>query len=343
MIGPVAPRRILLTGAGGFVGGWVLRQLDTVHTPELEVFASGHQSETHSAAAKTVRLDITDRAEVDAVIGALRPDAVLHLAAVSNVNEAREAPRQAWDANLYGTMNLAQAVLKHCPAARFIFVSTSEVYGGAPNPRGATLDETAPLDPLNPYAASKAAADLMVGQMAREGLNAIRVRPFNHTGPGQTERFVIPAFAAQIARIEGGAQEPVIRVGNLDARRDFLDVRDVADAYLGLALSSFSFQPGLILNLASGTARRIGEILDELISLASVKIRVDTDPSRLRLNETPFATADAGRIHGLLGWEPHIAWSKTLADVLEFWRAAARRPPGPQTVSGHDGASHRGD
>jgi GDP-4-dehydro-6-deoxy-D-mannose reductase len=330
MIGPVAPRSILLTGAGGFVGGWVLRQLETVHTPELEIFASGRKSETLSPAAKAVRLDITDRAEVDTVIRALRPDAVLHLAAVSNVNEAREAPRRAWDANLYGTMNLAQAVLKHCPAARFIFVSTSEVYGGASNPRGATLDETAPLDPLNPYAASKAAADRMVGRMAREGLNAIRVRPFNHTGPGQTERFVIPAFAAQIARIEAGAQEPVIRVGNLDARRDFLDVRDVADAYLGLALSSFSFQPGLILNLASGTARRIGEILDELISLASVKIRVDTDPSRLRKNETPFANADSSRIRDLLGWKPQISWWQTLADILEFWRMNVSRASRPQ-------------
>ena len=118
----------------------------------------------------------------------------------------------------------------------------------------------------------------MIGQMAREGLNAIRVRPFNHTGPGQTERFVIPAFAAQIARIEAGIHEAVIRVGNLDARRDFLDVRDVADAYLSLALSSLSFEPGLVLNLASGTGRRIGDILDEFVSLASVKIRVETDP-----------------------------------------------------------------
>ena len=116
----------------------------------------------------------------------------------------------------------------------------------------------------------------------------------------------------------------MIRVGNLDARRDFLDVRDVADAYLNLALSSFSFQPGLVLNLASGTGRRIGDILDELVSLASVKIRVEPDPSRLRVNETPFANADASRIRGLIDWEPQIPWSKTLAVVLEFWRAATK-------------------
>jgi GDP-4-dehydro-6-deoxy-D-mannose reductase len=312
----------LLTGASGFVGGWALRRLEARRTSDLEIFASGHKSEIHSRAAKAVRLDITDRAQVDEVVGVVRPSAVIHLAAVSAVREAKEAPRAAWEVNLNGTMNLAEALFRYCPQARFIFVSTSEVYGGAASTRGAPLDETAPLDPLNAYAASKAAADLMVGQMARDGLNALRVRPFNHTGPGQTERFAIPAFAAQIARIEAGAQEPVIRVGNLDGRRDFLDVRDVADAYLSLALSSFFFQPGLVLNLASGTGRRIGEILEELISLANVKIRVETDPFRLRANETPFANADASRIRDLLGWEPRISWSQTLADILEFWRAA---------------------
>ena len=325
MIGPVAPRRILLTGAGGFVGGRVLRQLETLHTPEPEIFASGLKSEILAPAAKPVRLDITDRAQVDAVIRALRPSAVIHLAAVSAVHQAKEAPRQAWDVNLYGTMNLAEAVLRHCPQARFIFVSTSEIYGGAPNARGVPLDETAPLDPLNPYAASKAAADLMVGQLAREGLNAIRVRPFNHTGPGQTERFVIPAFAAQIARIEAGMQEPVIRVGNLDAHRDFLDVRDVADAYLRLALSPRSFEPGLVLNLASGIARRVGDVLDQLVSMARVSIRIETDPTRLRASDTPFATGNASRIRKLLGWESRTPWSTTLADVLEFWRAGERK------------------
>lgn len=164
----------------------------------------------------------------------------------------------------------------------------------------------------------------MIGQMARDGLKAIRVRPFNHTGPGQTERFAIPAFAAQIARIEAGVQEPVIRVGNLDARRDFLDVRDVVDAYLRLALSPDPFEPGLVLNLASGTARRIGDVLDELLSLARVSIRLETDPSRLRANDTPFAIGDASRIRELIGWKNRTPWSATLADVLAFWRGTER-------------------
>ena len=253
-----------------------------------------------------------------------KPSAVIHLAAISAVHEARESPRRAWEVNLHGTMNLAESVLKYCPQARFVFVSSSEVYGGSDKSLHGTLNENALLDPLNSYGASKAAADLMIGQMTREGLNAMRVRPSNHTGPGQTERFVIPAFAAQIARIEAGLQEPVIRVGNLDGRRDFLDVRDVVNAYLSLALSPISFDPGLVLNLASGTGRRIGDILSELVSLSRASIRVETDPSRSRANETPLAIPDASRIRALLGWKPRIPWSTTLADVLKFWRAAVQ-------------------
>ena len=322
---PTAPRRILLTGASGFVGNWLLRALEAQATRDLEVVAVGRSGKSVPSPATMVKLDITNSADTNDVVERLRPSTIIHLAAVSAVHQAMEEPRRAWDVNLQGTINLAEAILRYCPQAQFIFVSTSEVYGGAASPRGAPLDETTPLDPLNPYAASKAAADLMLGQMAREGLNAIRIRPFNHTGPGQTERFVIPAFAAQIARIEAGIQEPVIRVGNLDARRDFLDVRDVADAYLRLALSPASFEPGLVLNLASGTARRIGDVLDQLVSLARVSIRIETDPSRLRASDTPFAIGNAGRIRKLLGWESHTPWPTTLADVLEFWRTGERR------------------
>ena len=327
MIETIGPRRILITGAAGFVGGWLLRRIETGAGHGFEIFAGTREAEIPSSLAKTVRFDITDRDEVDQVLRSVNPSAVIHLAALSTVKEAREAPRRAWEVNLHGTMNVAESILEHCPRSVFVFVSTSEVYGGADKCLDYPLDEAARLDPLNPYAASKAAADLMVGQMAREGLNAIRVRPFNHTGPWQTERFVIPAFAAQVARIEAGLQEPVIRVGNLAARRDFLDVRDVADAYISLAISPPSFEPGVVLNLASGVVRRIGDILEELVSLSPVKIRVEMDPARLRASETPFTIADARRIRALLGWEPRISWPKTLADVLEFWRISVRRSP----------------
>jgi GDP-4-dehydro-6-deoxy-D-mannose reductase len=329
MIKTIDPRRILITGAAGFVGGWLLRRLETGVGCNFDIFAGARDGKIPSSLAKTVRFDIADRKAVDKALRAVKPSAVIHLAALSTVKEARAAPRRAWEVNLHGTMNIAESMLEHCPQSVFVFVSTSEVYGGAEKCLDHPLDETARLDPLNPYAASKAAADLMVGQMAHEGLNAIRVRPFNHTGPWQTERFAIPAFASQIARIEAGLQEPVIRVGNLDAQRDFLDVRDVADAYISLATSPPSFQPGMVLNLASGIGRRVGDILEELVALSPVNIRVETDPVRLRASETRFTTADARLIRAFLGWQPRIAWPKTLADVLEFWRKNVRRASPP--------------
>jgi GDP-4-dehydro-6-deoxy-D-mannose reductase len=328
MVKTVGPRRILLTGAGGFVGGWVLRRLETGAGCDLEIFAGTRGRKIPSSLAKTVCFDITEHDAVDEVLRDVKPSSVIHLAALSAVDEAHEAPSRAWEVNFHGTMNIAESILKHCPQAVFVFVSSSEVYGAGDQSLDSDLDEETPLDPMNPYAAAKAAADLMIGQMAREGLNAIRVRPFNHTGPRQTERFVVPAFAAQVARAEARLQDPVIRVGNLDARRDFLDVRDVANAYIRLAVSPPSFRPGMVLNLASGVGRRIGDILDELISLSRVKIGVERDSARLRVNETPLRIADARRIRAFLGWKPLIPWPKTLADVLEFWRMSVRQPRG---------------
>jgi GDP-4-dehydro-6-deoxy-D-mannose reductase len=211
----------------------------------------------------------------------------------------------------------SHSVLRHSPKARFIFVSSSEVYGDAFKRLNRPVDENARLEPTNPYATSKAAADLLLGQLAREGLKVIRFRPLSHTGPGQTDRFVIPAFATQIARIKNGLQEPTLRIGNLDARRDFLDVRDVVDAYvLALALPDKDWEAGEILNLASGIPRRIGEILDELIALAGLSVRIEQDPARIRANDTLLAIGDATAARRTLGWAPHVPWEVTLRDLV---------------------------
>jgi GDP-4-dehydro-6-deoxy-D-mannose reductase len=321
---PIPPNaRVLITGAGGFVGKHLCAALEAA-APACTILAGHHLSDridrSHSG-REAVRLDITDTAAVQIAIRQLRPTCVVHLAGISTVQQARADRRAAYDVNLYGTMNLAQAVLSEAPDARFLFIGTSEVYGGSFKTSSGPLDETSVLDPTNAYAASKAAADLLIGQMARDGLKAIRLRPFNHTGPGQGEQFVVPAFAAQIARIEAGLQDPIMQVGNLDAARDFLDVRDVVDAYVRLiALPDGAFEPGIALNLASGVPRRISDVLEGLRQLSRIPIAVRPDPDRMRPNDTPFAIGDADKARRLLGWAPKVPWETTLADCLDDWR-----------------------
>lgn len=284
-----APARILITGAGGFVGRHLMTEL-SARFPTASLYAD--------------RFDVTDAAAVSAAFVAFQPDACVHLAAIASVPEARRDPARTFAVNLGGTLNVAKAILDHAPECRLVYIGSSEAYGGSFR-AGVALDESAPLEPLNVYAASKAAADLTLGAMAAEsGLRVVRFRPFNHTGPGQSEAFVIPAFAAQIARIEAGEQEPVIRVGNLAPERDFLHVADVVRAY-ALALEWFDDLPnGVVFNLASGHPRRIGDILAEMITQASVPIRVEIDPKRLRPVEITCATGDAGKAQKLLKWNP---------------------------------------
>ena len=183
-----------------------------------------------------IPLDVTDADQVSSVLAAERPTHVIHLAAIAAIQAARRNVRQTWAVNFGGSLNVAIAVGEAVPDCRVLFCGSGLVYGTNAQGGRPPFDENAPLDPADAYGASKAAADLMVGQMAKQGLRAIRLRPFNHTGPGQSEHFVVPAFAAQIAKIERGEQDPVMKVGSLTNRRDFLDVRDVVDAYVRAVL-----------------------------------------------------------------------------------------------------------
>ena len=308
-----ASRRILVTGAGGFVGGWMTTHLGAA-LPGAEVLAVGY-----AGSAGTPSLDVTRADDVDALVERFRPTCVLHLAGVSSLARARTETRAAWDVNLFGTVHLAEAVLRHVPEARLIHAGSSEVYGGSFNTAGGTVDEGALLAPLNPYASTKAAADLVLGQMAEAGLDAVRFRPFNHTGPGQSTAFAVPAFAAQIAAVERGERPPVLRVGNLDAQRDFLDVRDVVQAYR-LAVTAPSLPRGVVLNVASGEPRRIGDVLDALLGLSRIPIRVERDEALMRPSDVPLTAGNAARARDLLGWRPSIPWETTLLDVLDDHR-----------------------
>lgn len=297
-------RRILVTGARGFVGRHLIARL-RAEMPGAELAEAG--------------FDLTDPAAIEDAVRALRPEACVHLAAVAAIPAARQDPQRAWRVNLDGTLALARAVTAHAPGCVLVFASSADAYGGSFR-SGRALDETAALAPRNTYAATKAAADLALGAMAAEGgLRVLRLRPFNHTGPGQTSAYVVAAFAEQVARIAAGLQAPVVRVGALDAVRDFLDVRDVCAAYAACVRRADELAPGTVLNLASGVPRRVGEALDVLLRLAGVEARVETDAARLRPSDIPTATGDAGLARRVLGWTPEIAWEQTLRDVMADW------------------------
>jgi GDP-4-dehydro-6-deoxy-D-mannose reductase len=298
------PRAILLTGAGGFVGRHLVATLRRTHP---------------DAVLTTEAFDVTDPAATRAAVTAARPEACVHLAAVSAVPAARQEPRHAWAVNLHGTLNLAGALREMVPECLFLFISSADAYGASFR-AGAPVDEATPLAPLNTYAATKAAADLAVGAMAADGLRAIRLRAFNHTGAGQSDAFAVPAFARQLALIAAGRQEPVLRVGALDPQRDFLDVRDVCAAYAACLDRGAEVASGTILNIASGVPRRLGDVLARLVALSGLQVTIETDTARLRPTDIMTVRGDASAARRLLAWAPAIPWDETLAGVLADWR-----------------------
>jgi len=311
----MTPRRILVTGASGFVASHLVPRLDRAF-PDAELTLCGIEP-------GVARLDVADTAAVDALVASVRPDACVHLAAIAAIPAARQDPDLAWRVNLHGTLAVARALLRYAPGCCFLFVSSADIYGRAFR-SGKTIDESAVPAPLNTYGATKAAADLAVGALAADGLRAVRLRPFNHTGPGQSDAFVVAAFARQVARVAAGLQPPVLRIGALDPQRDFLDVRDVCDAYVACLRRREALEPGIILNLASGTPRRIGDVLGDLLRLAGIEARLETGAALLRPTDIPMACGDATLARRLLDWAPHMAWDDTLRDVLADWTARVR-------------------
>jgi GDP-4-dehydro-6-deoxy-D-mannose reductase len=297
-------QRVLVTGASGFVGGHLAERLARDGIEQIPYAG-----------------DVRDADALRAALAGARPDAVVHLAARSSVAESFSQQREVWDVNATGTLVLALAVRSEVPDARVLFISSGEVYGAVPDDRQ-PIAESAPVRPRSPYATSKAAAELA---LCSQGLDVVVARAFNHVGPGQDERFAIASFAAQVARAERGQQPPVLRVGDLGARRDLSDVRDVVDAYARL-LQTPSARG--VYNVASGRAHALRDVVERLLRLSRRPIAVEPDPARLRPADLPLLSGDASRLEAATGWQPTRSLDETLADVLEAARANATAAAG---------------
>ncbi|MFN8375241.1 MAG: GDP-mannose 4,6-dehydratase [Anaerolineae bacterium] len=309
--------RILITGISGFVGRHLVKHLLDV-IPDAQIHGITQQklaSDSFNAVYHT--LDLRDKAAVNALIEEIAPEQIYHLAAQAFVPRSFEDPWDTLENNILSQLNLILACLAQGIRPRILIVGSAETYGNV-RPEDIPIHENIPLRPSSPYSVSKVTQDMMGLQYHfSHQMPIVRVRPFNHTGPGQDERFVIPAFAMQIARIEAGLQEPIVKVGDLSAERDFTDVRDIVRAYQLVVQKG---EPGEVYNIASGKSHSIQSILDQLCSYSTVRIKVEVDPARMRPTAIPVLRGDASRLRQATGWQPIISFDQMLEDVLNDCR-----------------------
>lgn len=301
--------RALVTGSNGFVGRWLIAHLE---------------SQGDDVTGLDAEVDITDAIAIGSAVAAAAPEAIFHLAAQASVGASWDDQAATFEVNTIGSVNVLAAAAGCAQPPRVVLVSSSEVYGRV-KVSDLPITEQQPFAPVSPYAASKAAAEI-AGLQAwlGRGVEVVRARPFNHTGAGQRTEFVVPALAKQVAEAARTAAEALF-TGNLDARRDISDVRDVVRAYRALAVSG---DAGEAYNVCSGTAVSIRDVAERLLRIAGVDIPIVVDPARVRPIDLPELRGDPSKLRAATGWSPDVDLDETLADVLAYWKRPAAEAAG---------------
>jgi GDP-4-dehydro-6-deoxy-D-mannose reductase len=310
--------RILVTGAAGFAGGHLLERL--AGSGEIVGWSRSAPPPELAALARWQRIDLLERDRVRAAVREVRPSAVYHLAGVSMVADSFADATKPLAGNVLATHHLFDALRRAGGGSRIVISGSATVYRSSEAP----LTEDSPLAPASPYGLSKLAQEqLGLRAIDEDGLEVIVARAFNHTGPRQAPSFMAPTVARQIALIERGALEPVLRIGNTTARRDLSDVRDVVRAYEALMHRG---APGVVYNVASGEGHAVGDVLNALTSRSRVAVRTEVDPSRLRRADVPILVGDPSRVRAATGWTPEIPFDRMIDDLLAYWRTAVVTP-----------------
>lgn len=332
--------KALITGITGFAGSHLAEYLLHEH-PDVQVFGtyrwrSRMENVEHLGSSVTLlEADLRDYTSMHAALGKVRPDYIFHLAAQSFVPSSWTAPSETLVTNLAGETNLFEAVraLEIDPVIQI--ACSSEQYGLV-LPHEVPITEENPLRPLSPYAVSKVAQDFLGYQYFQSyGMKVVRTRGFNHTGPRRGQVFVTSNFCSQVAAIEAGLQEPVIRVGNVEAIRDFTDVRDMVRAYW---LAVTKGRPGEAYNIASGQGISIRAVLDKILALSQVEVKIEVDPARLRPSDVEILIGDSSKFRADTGWEPKIPFDQTVQDLLAYWRERISRRAGARPAGAAAGA-----
>jgi len=318
--------RVLVTGVTGFVGSHLVEHLQLVR-PDAEIFGLRRWSSSNDGLARLrhrVRMvdgDLLDAPSLLRAVQAARPDVIYHLAASSSVASSWDTPGEMLQVNVLGTLHLLETMRQLDLDATVVLACSGESYGQVA-PEELPVGEERPFRPVSPYAVSKAAVDMLAYQYYQTfRLRTVRLRLFNHCGPGQSDRFVVSALARQVAEIECGQRPPELQVGNLDAVRDFVDVRDVARAY---QLAAASAPAGEAYNVATGNGHSIREVVDHLLQLTEAVAGVSFDAGRLRPTDIAALVGDASRFRAVTGWQPAIRFEQTVLDTLEHWRRRLR-------------------